>query len=93
MEIFKLIWQFCLHNLFSTSIFIGIGTAAVSVHWFTEWLDHQGISGGILLGLQSLEYFVFAVDGLAYAVVLLILSAQFIRDIWKVANAKWVENA
>jgi hypothetical protein len=93
MELLKLTWKFCLHNLFSTSIFVGIGTAAVSVHWFTEWLDHQGISAGILLGFQTLEYFVFAVDGLAYAVVLLIFTSQFLRDIWKVANAKWVENA
>lgn len=92
MELLKLTWHFCLHILFSTAIFVGIGAAAVFLHWFIEWAEHQGISAGLILGFQFLEYFVFAVDGLAYSVVILVLTAQFLRDVWKVANAKWIEN-
>jgi len=62
-----------------------VGRAAL--HWFVGWAEHQKLSSGVLLGLEVLEYFVFAVDCLLYAWLIVVLGAKFIKQTWSVLNA------
>lgn len=86
MEPIKLSWHFFIHILVGTLIFVGIGTASVILHWFVKWAESQQVSSGLVIALQALEYFVFAVDALSYAWFVIILAAKFMKEIYRSAN-------
>ncbi len=67
MEPIKLTWHFLIHILIGSLIFAGIGTASVVLHWFVKWAESQQLFVALIVALQALEYFVFAIDALSYA--------------------------
>jgi hypothetical protein len=61
-----LVWHFFVHICVGTFIFVGIGFAAVVLHWFVNWVEAQGVLAEAVYVLTAVEYFLFVLDILAF---------------------------
>ncbi len=60
------IYQFFIHTLVSTVIFILIASVAVLLGGYVTWLGTFNVSVYILFGLESTKYFLFCADILLF---------------------------
>jgi hypothetical protein len=64
-------WQFAVHAIVGTSIFVVIAAFAVALDLCVHrWLEPYQLSEFIILGLKAAEYALFATDVFLFAVFL-----------------------
>jgi hypothetical protein len=60
--------RFALHTLVGVVMFAVVGGAAVFLNYFTNLIEQLGISPYIVVAIQGLEFFLFAVDFLCLVI-------------------------
>lgn len=65
IEGLKVILVFAAHIIAASIVFCMIGTGALVVHWFSHWLELQGLDEVVLLGLKGIEWMIFGCDFVA----------------------------
>jgi hypothetical protein len=63
----KPLWQFAVHGIVGTAIFVLIAVPAVSLSILLKWLETRNIDPNLIYGLKGAEYLVFVVDLLLFA--------------------------
>lgn len=63
-------WEFLVHALVGTLIFLIIATPAVGLDFLIKWLASQDVSDIIIYGLKGAEYALFFVDLVLFVVFL-----------------------
>lgn len=76
------IWEFLIHVLIGTSLFILIGIPAVGLNFIISQLEDSGASQFILWGLTLCEYLLFSAD-------LILFSVFIVRQTWKGILKLW----
>lgn len=56
------LWQFAVHGIIGTALFVLIAAPAVSLSLLVKWLQQREIDHILIYGLRAAEYLVFAVD-------------------------------
>lgn len=73
------LWEFLVHVIVGTLIFVVIAIPAVGLGFLIGWLEHKKVGRLIIYGLKFAEYTLFVVD--------LALFAWFVvRTAWKSAK-------
>ncbi|WP_156446863.1 hypothetical protein [Bradyrhizobium yuanmingense] len=81
MKVLGLVWHFGVHIVVGTVLFTFIGTAAVILHLFVQWIETLQTPLIIPYVLKTLEYVVFALDVLAYLWFLFRIVWQFMLEV------------
>lgn len=81
MPVFRIVWHFVVHIGVGMLLFVGIGSAAVLLHFFVKWAESNGIFYQFVIGLQALEFFLFAIDTLCFVWFMLIIVYKFLKDL------------
>ena len=76
------IWEFCVHVMIGTSLFVLIGIPAVGLSLIISSLGDSGASKFILWGLTGCEYLLFGADLILFAVFI-------VRQAWKGLLKLW----
>lgn len=82
----RLIWHFTRHVVIGTGLFLVVGLAAVVLKYFNDWLVQLGMPTIITDVVHYLELFLFGVDVLCFAFLVLTEAYVLCREI--VAEAK-----
>ena len=75
------IWKFAIHTVVGIVLFCIVGSAAVLLHLFNEWLEHTGISEYIRTVMHAFEFLVFAVDAVCFVVFIIRQGAIPVREL------------
>jgi hypothetical protein len=73
--------RFALHTLVGVVMFAVVGGAAVFLNYFTNLIEQLGISPYIVVAIQGLEFFLFAVDFLCLVIFIVKETWVFCREI------------
>ena len=76
------LWEFFVHVVVGTLLFVLIGAPAIGLSFLVSWLETLGVSQPILLGLIGCEYLLFGVDIVLFAVFI-------VRQAWKGLLKLW----
>ena len=60
------LWQFAVHGLVGSAIFVVITAPAVLLSLLVKWLEDKKTNPVLVSGLKGAEYFVFGVDLLLF---------------------------
>ena len=63
--------HFGVHVLLGAAMFILVGTAALLLHRFVEWLAKYELPGWMVTSAESLEYGLYMVDVLLFVIYIL----------------------
>ncbi len=75
--------EFAGHIVMASLVLVLIGAAAVGISHFAHWLETQGVHWLVVLVFQGLEFLVYLVDALTYAIYVIVSAYQFITEIGK----------
>lgn len=76
------VWEFFIHVLIGTLLFVLIAAPAVGLSYLISWLEDSRVSHFILWGLTGCEYLLFGVDLALFTVFIL-------RQAWKALVKLW----
>ena len=79
MKIIHLVGRFALHSLCGVALFALVSLVALFFNWFGHWISEYGVNIYVALAIQSLEFFVFAVDFLLFVLFMLREATQLAR--------------
>ena len=71
MQIICLVGRFALHSLCGVLLFALVSLVALFFHWFGLWINDYGVNGYVAEAIQSLEFFVLALDFLLFVLFML----------------------
>jgi hypothetical protein len=77
------LWEFLIHVLVGTAIFLVVALAAVALSLFVNWLEALKIDTFVVRVVKGLEYFVLCTDALLYVIFIVWAFVQTTRRIWK----------
>ena len=72
---------FAIHTIVGVFIFVILGSAAVMLHYIAEFIAASGVSPYIVLAVQALEFFLFAIDFMCMVVFVVREAWIFLREI------------
>ncbi len=64
------LWEFFIHVVVGTGLFLIISLPALALDWSVRWLSGRDFSPWIIAGMQVAEYSLFALDLLLFLVFL-----------------------
>lgn len=73
--------RFAFHTIVGIVLFSLVGGAAVLLNYFTNLIEHVGVSPYVIMAIQGLEFFLFAVDFLCLVVFVSEETWIFCREI------------
>jgi len=71
MQIICLVGRFALHSLCGVLLFALVTLVALFFNWFGHWISDYGVNFYVAQAIQSLEFFVFALDLLLFVLFML----------------------
>ena len=81
----RLVWRFFVEIISGTALFIGIGGAAVGLHWLVNYL-HTSTYISVLLAIVA--YITFTLDVLTYLVYFVLSILLLLNDMAEHVNAR-----
>ena len=82
-----LVWRFLVHIFFGTLLFVGVGVPVVGLDFLMRFLADRDIPYFMLTVGSALEYLVFCVDAILYALFVIVEGWRLGREIWERRNA------
>lgn len=74
-------WQFAIHAIVGTSIFLIIALAAVGLEIAVHKLESYGVGKVVIIGLKAGEYALFAVDLVLFGIFLMRTASRTIKQL------------
>jgi len=77
-----LLWRFFVHLLCGTVLFAGVGAPALALGFLVNQAVEWGLPEFMIVVISALEYLVFCVDAVLYALFVSVEGCQLGREIW-----------
>ena len=88
MQALALVWRFLVHIFFGTLLFVGVGVPAIGLDFLMRFLAAHDMPYFMVAVGSALEYLVFCVDAVLYALFVGVEGWRLGRDIWGRRNVE-----